>query len=207
MDATTQLLNHYTIAGSLVPLTYNDQADDRNRMVNLINDAQMEIATTNRPIECIMTYVVPEEPLNTPITDIVVDFPEDFCEFQSIRFTPVKGHNRQSKYARYYKRVGEHYIILPSKPAGTYEIEYSRFPVRYTKDTPLTTELDNTPDTHEAIPYFVAAMIAIDDNPKLYYALYNVWETRLARMGLKQAHAESTQVDDLYGFSDFRGIW
>ena len=50
MDAVLQLLNQYSIAGSLVPLSYNDQKDTENRMINLINDAQMSLATTVRPI-------------------------------------------------------------------------------------------------------------------------------------------------------------
>ena len=217
INASLRLLNQYSIAGTEVPLTYNDQADDIGRMVDLINDAQMEIATTARPICEYVDYVVPEVPAGTPLADITVEMPENFNHALSITFTPLKGHDRRMRDAAVYKWLGNETLLLPNQPAGSYRIEYNRWPVRYDTDfTNMTaperaelmaTELDNTPDTHEIIPYFVAAMIAQYDDPKAYYAMYNVWETRLARLNMKPAHATRTMIEDVYGFGDFHGVW
>lgn len=222
-DAAYQLLNHYSIAGDIVPLTYNDQQDDDNRMLNLINDAQMYIATSIKPISTFETVVVPVLDKSVPYAEIEVNMPEDFDEIIAIYFFPALDANGRPveggggkdccctqqfmKNWRSYRWLGDKILYLPNRPAGTYKIEYARYPVRYTAETPETTELDNTPDTHPPIPYYVAAMIAVEENPKLYYALYNVWETRLARLvERKKPYANVNQICDVYGFNHYWGV-
>lgn len=206
MDSALQLLNQYSIAGTLVPLSYNDQADTELRMINLINDAQMTIATTVKPIEAVHEFDVPV--IKKPAM-IEVQMPDDFNHVLAIYFTRAGDPNRMPVPidASRYKWIGDSLLLVPNQPAGHYRITYNRYPVRYDMSTSKDTELDNKPDTHEIIPYFVAAMIAVDENPKAYYALYNVWETRLARLGYKPPHAVSTQVEDMYGFDSFGGVW
>lgn len=219
MDAAVQLLNHYSMAGTLTPASYNDQQDDLNRMVNLINDAQMEIATTSKPIPEYLEIEVPVLRRDIPTAEIKTAMPEDFINATAIKFTPyAKGHRPIVTIdAPYYKWLNKDELLVMNRPAGTYRVEYTRYPARFDplgllgnkqeRDALLATELDNTPDTHEAIPYYVAAMIALDEHSKAYYALYNVWETRLARMGYKPPHATVGFVDDVYGFDHFRGCW
>ena len=210
MDAALQLLNQYSIAGTLVPLSYNDQADTEMRMLNLINDAQMAIATNVKPIEDSLEFEAPELPNDAPSAMIEQQMPDNFNYCIAIYFTPKTGQNRMPMPidAGSYKWIGDSLLMVPNRPAGSYKVVFNRFPVRYDETTDIeTTELDNKPDTHEIIPYFVAAMIAVDENPKTYYALYNVWETRLARLGYRPPHAVSTQVQDMYGFDDFGGVW
>lgn len=209
MDAAYQLMNQYSIAGTVVPLSYNDQADTQLRMINLINEAQMEIATTVKPIEEFFTFEAPELPNDAPMATIEQEMPEGFNHAIAIYFEPK--HDRRLGFmpidAGKYKWLGDETLVVPNRPAGTYKVLYNRFPEMYPADVDLETELDNKPDTHVIIPYFVAAMCIMDDNQKAYYGLYNVWETRLARLGYKPPHAVSTQVTDIYGFDNFGGIW
>lgn len=205
-DAAFRLLNQYSIAGTEVPLSYNDQSDDNERMLDLINDAQMEISKTNRPLEERMTLEVPVVDATVPMEEISFMMPEDFNFPISLTFVPAGGHVRITKEANKFKWIGDDELLLPNRPFGTYTLLYNRWPVRYTKETPEDTELDNTPDTHVLIPYYVAAMIAHDQNPKQYYYLYNRWETGLSRLNIRPAHATITIVDDAYGFDSFRGI-
>lgn len=209
MDFALQLLNQYSITGTLVPLSYNDQADTELRMINLINDAQMQIAITVKPIEVKMEIEVPEPEKNEPIAEIATEMPEDFIDMTALYFTSKRGRVTRTVDASVYKWIGDTTLILPGVPLGTYTLMYSRYPERYSKDVSFDTELDNTPDTHEIIPYFVAAMIALDENPKAYSALYNVWETRLSRLGMKNPKASAVRVDDVYGFDRglYGGIW
>lgn len=211
MDSALQLLNQYSITGTIVPLSYNDQADTESRMINLINDAQMQIATTVRPIDTYIDVEVPPIPPMKPNDMVVVEMPEDFYRFGQVAFKKFRSFEHFFIDASHYKLLGENKIALPNRPAGSYHIEYHRYPERldpYMRGKILEeTYLDNTPDTHEIIPYFVGAMIAIDENPKTYYALYNVWETRLSRLGYKPPHAENTLVHDIYGLTHFRGVW
>lgn len=218
-DAAFQLLNHYSIAGGLVPLSYNDQADDDMRMLNLINDAQMAIAMSVRPISAFYNVEMPELPASATLEEIEIRMPDDFDQVISIYFSPALDANGRptggnssccgpfTRNAKQYKWIGDSILLLPNKPAGVYRIEYSRYPIRYTPDTPETTELDNTPDTHPPIPYYVAAMIAVEENPKLYYALYNIWETRLARLvAKKKPYAVVHDICDVYRFNRFMGV-
>lgn len=205
MDAALQLLNQYSITNDIVPLTYNDQADTEKRMINLINDAQMQIATTVKPIEEFIKYTVKETDHGKGSMAVVM--PEDFDKVSAIYFSPKDDDRFSTVDADQYKWVGGDTLLVPADKPGVYRIVYSRYPERYAANEDQSKELDNGPDTHEIIPYFVAAMIAVDQNPKMYFALYNVWETRLSRLNLKQAHAVSTQIADVYGLSDFGGIW
>lgn len=221
IDAIFQLLNQYSIVGTEVPLSYNDQADAKARMLNLINDAQMQIATTVKPI--IETYTVSlpitheaEEEPKPKSSFEEIEMPEDYIGLRSIFFSPrVLKHrpvdeqlNLMPLDANKYKILEPNKILLPKFPIGDYIIEYDRYPERYTEETDIDeTELDNSPDTHVLIPYYAAAIIALDENPKAYYALYNLWETKLSRLNMKTPHAVNKQVDDVYGFSFFKGVW
>ena len=217
-DAAFQLLNHYSIAGNLVPLSYNDQEDDRNRMINLINDAQMIIAMGPRPIQAYKTVEMLEPPRDEPTHEIEVEMPCDFAMAIRIYFTPADQSSGGfgdpcpcsqafTRPATQFRWIGDDTLLLPNRPAGTYRIEYGRYPERYTEYTPLTTELDNKPDTHNPIPYYVAALIAAEDNPKLHYVLYNIWETKLARLvETKQPYAQVEGVCDVYHFERFWGV-
>lgn len=207
MDAALRLLNQYSIAGTQVPLSYNDQADTENRMIDLINDAQMAIATTSRPIPERLVIEMPRIEPHVKTKDLEYEMPEDFNYLEALRFVPAGTRDERDLDAFDYFLTGDEVLALPNRPAGTYTVWYSRFPVRYASNVDQSTELDNTPDTHVCIPYFVAAMIAIDEHPAAYAALYNVWETKLSRLGNKPARARTTLVKDVYGFDHFRGLW
>lgn len=203
MDAALQLLNQYSIAGTVVPLSYNAQADTDGRMINLINDAQMQIATTVKPIPEIFEYEVPEIDLQSPMEDIAVQMPDDFNHFLSLTFTPARGFDRRSVEPRDYKWLPNDVLLLPNRPAGTYRIDYNRFPERYEPDVDRSKELDNSPDTHEIIPYFVASMMCVGENTYAYTSFYNVWETKLTRLGAKPAYAANSPNEDVYGFHNW----
>jgi len=219
IDASLRLLNQYSITGTIVPLTYNDSADDVARMIDLINTAQMEIATTARAIHEHTEIVVPHTDSRFTeyiVTDIGAINP-NFNHGESIQFTPAEGLDRRTIDASDYKWIDRDVLAVPNKPAGTYRVEYQRFPVRYNTDllnmtaqeraTLYATELDNTPDTHEIIPYYVAAMVAQDQNKAAYQALFNKYEIGLSRLNMKPARATRTEIKDVYGFSNFSGVW
>jgi hypothetical protein len=208
MDAAYQLLNEYSIAGEVVHLSYNDQADLENRMVNLINAAQMEIAKTVRPIDEMATFVVDDHNFRKGWETIPL--PYNFDRIVSVRFLEEGDRPwREPEFYRTnrYRQLEDGTLYFPTDRKGTYVVEYQRFPIRYSADVDKNTGLDNTPDTHEAIPYYVASMLAIDDNQYAYAAFQNEWEKQLARMNNKPPHVESGMVDDAYGFNHFHGVW
>ena len=130
MDAAFQLLNHYSIAGRIVPLSYNDQQDDKNRMLNLINDAQMAIAMSVRPISAFTTVEVPIIPDTEPLAEIEVRMPDDFDQVLNIYFSPALNasglpasnpgccYGPCTRDAHQYKWIGDNILLLPNRPAG-----------------------------------------------------------------------------------------
>ena len=208
IDTSLRLLNQYTIMGVEVPYTYNDQQDDTIRMIALINDAMMEIATNARPILEYTDFVVEKPDKRTPMKDLDFAMPSDFDRAIRVLFTPACGPDRTAREANDYKWLNNDVLLVPNRYPGTYRVEYMRYPKQFDlNEKDLSKDLDNTPDTHSIIPYYVAAMIAAQDDQKAYYTLYNVWETRLSRLGYKPPHATLEKIEDVYGFNNFRGFW
>lgn len=207
-----QLINHYSIAGSVVPMSYNDQADDDMRMLNLINDAQMAIATTVKPIDASYEFTVPRLQRGEKPAELEFPMPEDFIFATGVLFKEPDDLRWKKMFGKtmgadFYHWLNDNTLLVPNYIPGSYRVEYARYPERYDSTTSVDTELDNTPDTHTAIPYYVAAMLYLDTNSYAYASLYNVWETKLTRLGYKPANAVTEGIVDMYGFDDFRGTW
>jgi len=91
-------------------------------------------------------------------------------------------------------------LMLRRNLVGQFLVDYFRYPIRLADNVADNVELDNEPDTHEAIPYFVAAMLCQQDNPSLSATLYNVFETRISRLN-EATFTENLEVEDVYGFN------
>lgn len=68
-----------------------------------------------------------------------------------------------------------------------------------------TLELDNTPDVHAAIPFFVAAQLVLYDDSYRYAVLRSEYESRVAALR-ESARVEESAVGDVYGFDGFREV-
>lgn len=300
-DAALKHINQYSIAGSPIALSYNNQADYVQRMRDLINDAQMEIAKTTKPIFAQYTITQTNIPnmlpdtayeqrkhrdtdevyevagaakayyfeVNKPATVYIEHKVNDvWTPVVTINAVPTSGFTAykgkvnctgqsrirfsgQYTYAyRYYalyaynfpddasvpsfkpyieyemptdfmKMVGRGIpsyegknfllshdyewrgrktLLLRRDLEGEFLVDYYRYPIRVTAATTETTELDNTPDTHEAIPYYVASGIVRQDDPSISATLYNIFETRLVRLG-EPTVSDFNQIEDVYGLA------
>lgn len=193
--AVLKLLNQYSVAGSLVADSYNNQQDYLNRMAPLVNDGVMEIATTARKIPVLLT--LSEENGERLGKMVRYDLPEDFYQFKSggTVVTCTDGH---VLHTNLYRTQGKKYILVPADEAGEYTVEYYRYPALLGDDPADDEELDNDPITHRAVPYYVAAHLVIHDEAYLYQAYYNKYEDMLAKM-TPAPFAEVTGVQDVYG--------
>ena len=194
-NAVLQLLNQYSVAGSMVADSYNNQQDYILRIPNLVNDAVMEIATTARKIPT--TLFLGDLPRVERGEEVLYQLPEDFYQFVSGGV--VKTTDGRLLHTNCYKMQERRYLLLPKEEAGDYTVTYYRYP-RLLSDSPADNDiLDNEPETHYAVPFYVAAHLAAHDEPFMYQALYNKYEDKLAKMGPGVA-AEVRPVDDSYGF-------
>lgn len=191
-DAVLKNMDIYSIAGKTVALSYNNQTDYILRMVEMINDAQMEIAKTVKKIPA--EFIIDQSPAGDSWVEY--EMPVDFYQPKgggvpwSYAGVPVEGDD--------YRWIGRSKLLLRNHLKGKFLIEYYRYPVQITSVTPDITDLDNTPDTHQAIPYYVASRLLARDDPYASDNLYNIFETRLVRLS-EGVQTEVSDVKDVYG--------
>jgi hypothetical protein len=192
-DAALKLINIYSIAGLPVALTYNNQKDYILRVPELINDAQMEIAKTTKKIPA--EYKITQTAEDNGVVWKTYTLPINFYTRSG---TGVVWHNGEKlTVGTDYKWKNDKTLFLRSNLGGEFDVEYFRFPTKVTATTPEVTELDNTLDTHQAVPYFVASMLVQMDNSYLASTLYNLFETRLVRLKDPML-VEATEIQDVY---------
>jgi hypothetical protein len=200
-----QLLNQYTVAGTHVPSSYNNQQDYLNRIPDLVNDAMMEIATTVRKIPALLHLNIDDE--YTEFGDLVqFELPEDFYQFKT-GDTLLMTEDGHVFHTNRYAIQGRNYLLIPRRElekGRTYTLTYYRYPIP--ADLTSTDPLDNVPETHEAIPYYVAAFIVIHDDSFLYASFYNKYEDKLSKMS-PDISAEVHSVGDVYNFDSGYVYW
>ena len=199
-----KLLNQYSIAGTGVPTTYNNQADFINRIPSLVNDAIMEIATTVKKI-----------PASVELTSLYCDevgeykryrLPQNFYQFQSGSI--IRTADGQRLHTNRYRIEGRDYVLIPKDEAGDYTINYYRYPTLVPESASASTDpdkirLDNTEETHMAIPFYVASFLLADSDAFRCSLFYNKYEDKLAKMS-EGISVEVTPVEDAY-LTDWSG--
>lgn len=194
-DQVLKLLNQYTVAGTPVPGSYNNQQDYLNRIPGLVNDALTEIATTARKIPATVNLVdlFPEE----YGAWIRYALPNDFYQFVS--GSVIDTLEGDILPANLFQVQGRKYLLVPKDKAGDYTITYYRYPRLISENPNDRTELDNEPETHYAVASYVAAHLLAHDNLSLSAMYHNAYEDKLAKMG-PGVTAEVRTVGDVYGF-------
>lgn len=189
-------IHQYSIAGSEIAASYNNQADYLNRIPVFINEGLMNIRTLVKP-----------EPVVYPLEGgeeyggmIRHELPEDFWSLKSGGVTVIRnGHFRKTNE---YRLMGKQYILVPKCSGGSYTVEYYRYPAQLPLDNALTEdyELEEDREVIQTATYYAAAQLALFDDSFMYASLYNDYESRLGRLGSKVT-VEVQPVQDAYGFS------
>ena len=209
-DRTLQLLNQYTVAGAAYAPSYNNQEDYLLRIPALVNDALMEIATTYRKINA---YTVLD--LDGDYEDFgnwaKFELPEDFYQFKTGDTFILTAADHAFR-TNLYTISGRKFLLVPKKAlekGGKYSITYYRYPRLLdlaNLNDEMTLELDNVPETHAAIPFYVAAFLVIHDDSFLYASFYNKYEDKLAKM-MPDISMEVHPVADDYTFFNSWTYW
>ena len=127
------------------------------------------------------------------------ELPDDF--YQLVSGSVVRTLDGRTLHTNLYSTQGRKYLLVPASEAGSYAVTYYRYPKLLGEKPDKDAELDNEVETHYAIPFYVAAHLAMHDDSFLYASLYNKYEDKLAKMGAG-VHAEVRRADDVYGFFD-----
>lgn len=194
-DQVLKLLNQETIAGAPIPGSYNNQQDYLNRIPTLVNDAMMEIATTARKIPATLNL---NELFYEDLGRVVrYELPGNFYQFVS--GSVVKTADGVVLHSNVYSTQDKKYLLVPKDEAGDYSVTYYRYPMVLDSKPDDRDELDNAPETHPAVAFYVAAHLVIHDEPFLYASFYNKYEDKLLKMG-PGVSVEVRSTDDVYGF-------
>lgn len=194
-----KLLNQYSVAGTLVAPAYNNQQDYLNRVASLANDAVMEIATTARKIPATLDLSTLE---SEDAGDWVrYELPEDFYQFKT-GDTLLTTDDGRLLHTNLYTISGKKCLLVPKREieeGSSYTITYYRYPQLLGDKPAPTDELDNAPETHYAVPFYVAAFLVVHDDSFLFASFYNKFEDKLAKMSAGLS-VEARSVDDVYNF-------
>ncbi len=194
-DQVLKLLNQYTIAGNPVDNSYNSQQDYLNRIPALVNDAMMEIATTARKIPAVLELDrLSGEELGQ---EVRYRLPDNF--YQLVSGSAVKTAQGRVLHTNCVSVSGGTDLVLPREEAGQVRLHYYRYPMPLSETPADSDELDNTPETHFAIPFYVAAFLVDHDDPYLCALFQNKYQDKLDKMSRGQT-AEIRPTADCYGF-------
>ena len=191
-------INQYSIAGSPIAASYNNQADYLSRIPVLINEGVMNIRTFVKPDPVVFELVNGENYGGM----IRYELPEDFWSLKTGGVSVIR--NGQFCKTNNYRLMGKKYILTPADSYGVYTVEYYKYPNKLPLDNTLTEayELEEDPEVIQAATYYAAANLVMYDDEHAYACLYNDYESRLGRIS-PGITVEVHPVDDAYSFNDW----
>ena len=172
-----QLILSYSVAGSEIPATYNNQADYLAMIPDLVNNGQMDIATSVKrlPAQAAVSDLESETVNGRTLYKLPAD-----CWLPFTGGLLSCSGRRYERFFR-YRFVGRELDLYGQCPQCLV-LEYWRYPELINADTPDSTELDNTPDVHECLVFYVAAHLLAYDDPYRYTVFKNMYEERMSRL-------------------------
>ena len=175
-DRALQLAFNYSLAGTEIPGTYNNQADYLAMIPGLINEAEMDIATTVRRI-----------PAQKALSDLhcVPGDREDIYLLPRDCYLPVTGgliEERRPERFSGFRFVGRNKISVPHGLGEYLILEYFRYPRKLHQSVHDGCRLDNDPAVHECIPYYVAYGLLLYDDAYRAQVFKNEYEQRKFRL-------------------------
>ena len=191
-------INQYSIAGSPIAASYNNQADYLNQLPILVNEGIMNIRTLVKPEPAVFALVEGEEYGGM----MRYTLPDDFWSLKSGGVSVIRAG--QFHKTNNYRLMGKKFILVPKDADGQFSVEYYRYPNKLPTDNTLTDtfELVEDPEVIQAATYYAAANLVMYDDEHAYACLYNDYESRLGRIS-PGITVEVQPVDDAYGFNDW----
>lgn len=204
-DASLQLINQYTIAGTQYAASYNNQQDYLLKIPFLINDCLMYVSTTVRriPAQITLNPEFGEEYGNW----LRFDLPDDFFAMREAGLlVPDADHRRGQSdvLTKYILQEPDHFILLPRGLDKEVVLNYYRLPQLLPltgAEPPDNSFIDAPVQVQVAIPYYVAAHLVMEDDAFRYASLSNEFETKMQRL-VPDPYTEIHEVYDVYGGFD-----
>lgn len=188
-------IDQYSMAGTPVAASYNNQADYLSRIPVLINEGLVNIRTLVKPDPVVLTLENGEEYGGM----MRYELPEDFWNLKTGGVSVIR--NGQFHKTNEYRLQGKKYILTP-KTEGVYTVEYYKYPDLLPLDKTLTDafELEEDIEVIQTATYYAAANLVMREDEFMYASLYNDYESRLSRIS-PGITVEVQQVEDAYLFN------
>lgn len=187
-------IRQYSIAGSPIASSYNNQADYLNRIPQLINEGLVNIRTLVKPDPVVYPLTKDGEEYGNMTR---YELPEDFWSLKTGGVTVIRdGHFQKTNN---YRLQGKKYILIPKDAEGEYTVEYYRYPPKLPLSPADDFEVEEDIEVIQAATYYAAAQLVLHDDETVYAYLYNDYESRLSRIG-PGVSVEVTPVQDAYLF-------
>lgn len=169
-----------------------DDEDIRLKLNDLFNIAQIEMATTLRPIEKVFKFSLPSDEYIAKEDEIYVTIPlpEDFFDIKKLRFYP----REKALCNDYYIQAKN--LKINRLAFAKYELEYNAYPTIITEETNDEHELEVDLDAQMFLPYYVAADILKSDVSANYTSFEAKYNNKLEL--LKQKDRNTITINSLY---------
>ena len=188
-------IDQYSMAGTPVAASYNNQADYLSRIPLLINEGLVNIRTLCKPSPVVLPLENGEEYGGM----MRYELPEDFWSLKTGGVSVIR--NGQFHKTNEYRLQGKKYILIPKTDAA-YTVEYYKYPNQLPTDKALTDDFNLEEDIEviQAATYYAAANLVMREDEFMYASLYNDYESRLSRIS-PGITVEVQPVQDAYHFN------
>lgn len=188
-------IDQYSMAGTPVAASYNNQADYLSRIPVLINEGLVNIRTLVKPDPVVLPLENGEEYGGM----MRYELPEDFWNLKTGGVSVIR--KGQFHKTNDYRLQGKKYILIPKTDAA-YTVEYYKYPDLLPLDKTLTDafELEEDIEVIQTATYYAAANLVMREDEFMYASLYNDYESRLSRIS-PGITVEVQQVEDAYLFN------
>ena len=187
-------INQYSMAGSPVAASYNNQADYLNRIPILINEGVLNVRTLVKPEPVVWPLETGED-----YGDMIRhELPEDFWTLKTGGVTVIRDGRFQK--TNNYRLQGRKYILIPKDAEGSFTVEYYKYPNKLPLSPAEDFELEEDIEVIQAATYYAAANLVLLEDEFAYASLYNDYESRLGRI-TRGVTAEVQPVEDAYAFN------
>lgn len=182
-DSVLKLIDRYSVAGSPMTLSYNNQADFVAKIPTLLDDAMSVIASTARKLP--KTVLLSALPCETVGNAVFYTLPGDCMR---ALLPPVEGAWFPDDTC----------LAIPKGTEKGEWLTYYRRPVPLGENPEPMKELDGTEEMQRAAVYYAAACLLLHEDESAYKALLSEWERYLGRL-TTLPRAETGTVQNVYG--------
>ena len=189
-----QLIDQYSAGGVVLTKGYNDQADFFARIPGLYNTVMLELAAGPCPLVAVMdreTLVTADHP-----GFVEVQVPADFLQMTGDGLPMVEG-GRMTRVKDYWT-VGADRVYIRKCLYDRAVLEYCRRPETLEADPAEDTVLDGPMEMLAAAACYVAALLALREDPCLYAALRNEYDDRVSAIRRRRRRGEIFFARDAY---------